>query len=87
MCLSLSDRHEKSYLQSDNDQNITMTIRGKTAEVLMRMHPALYRPDMWYSKKGVTMLYVLNNKAFYKVLRAATLFHHKLRADLRRDGI
>ena len=52
-----------------------MAMRGKTAELLVRMKPALYRPYIWCSKKGVPMLYVLLNKARYGMLRAALLFY------------
>jgi hypothetical protein len=78
---------ENAFLQSDNDQRIIMTIHGKTAELLVRMKPALYRPYMWYSKKGVPMLYVLISKALYGMLRAALLFYRKLRADLEEMGL
>lgn len=43
---------ENAFLQSDNDQRIIMAIRGKTAELLVRLKPSLYRPYIWYSKKG-----------------------------------
>ena len=73
---------ENAFLQSDNDQRIIMAIRGKTAELLVRMNASLYRPYIWYTKKGVTMLYVKINKALYGMLRAALLFYRKLRGDL-----
>ena len=77
---------ENAFLQSDNDQRIIMTIRGKTAELLVRMNASLYRPYIWYTKKGVPMLYVKINKALYGMLRAALLFYRKLRADLEEMG-
>ena len=49
---------ENAFLQSENDQRIIMTIRGKSAELLVRLNPELYRPCIWYTKKGVPMLYV-----------------------------
>ena len=33
---------ENAFLQSENDQRIIMAIRGKTAELLVRLNPALY---------------------------------------------
>ena len=77
---------ENAFLQSENDQRIIMAIRGKTAELLVRLNPALYRPYIWYTKKGVPMLYVLIEKALYGMLRAALLFYRKLRADLEDMG-
>ena len=73
---------ENAFLQSDNDQRIIMAIRGKTAELLVRMNASLYRPYIWYTKKGVPMLYVKIYKALYGMLRAALLFYRKLRGDL-----
>ena len=63
-----------------------MVIRGKTAELLVRLNPELYRPYIWYTKKGVPMLYVHIKKALYGMLRAALLFYRKLRADLEDIG-
>ena len=63
-----------------------MTIRGKTTELLVRLNPELYRPYIWYTKKGVPMLYVQIEKVLYGMLRAALLFYRKLRADLEDMG-
>ena len=35
---------ENAFLQSENDQRIMMAIRGKTAELLVRLNSSLYRP-------------------------------------------
>ena len=77
---------QNAFLQSENDQRIIMAIRGKTAELLVRLNPELYRPYIWYSQKGVPMLYVLVSKALYGMLRAALLFYRKLRRDLEEMG-
>ena len=72
---------------SENDQMIIMAIRGKTAELLVKLNPELYWPYMWYTKKGMPcMLYVHIEKALYGMLRAALLFYRKLRADLEDMG-
>ena len=63
-----------------------MAIRGKTAELLVRLNPALYRPYIWCMKKGVPMLYVSIEKVLCGMLRAALLFYRKLRADLEDMG-
>lgn len=73
---------QNAFLQSENDQRIIMAIRGKTAELLVRVNPAVYRKYIWYSKKGVPMLHVLVSKALYGMLQAALLFYRKLRKDL-----
>ena len=56
---------ENDFLQSENDQMIIMRIRGKTAELLVRLNPGLYRPYIWYTKKEASMLYVQIEKALY----------------------
>ena len=66
---------QNDFLQSENDQRIIMAIRGKTAELLVRVNPSLYRKYIWYSKNGVPMLYVLVSKALYGMLRTALLFY------------
>ena len=63
-----------------------MAIRGKTAELLVRLNPELLGPYAWYTKKGVPMLYVQIKKVLYDVLRAALLFYCKLGADLEDMG-
>ena len=63
-----------------------MAIRGKTAELLVRLNPELLGPYAWYTKKGVPMLYVQIEKALYGMLRAALLFYCKSRADLEDMG-
>ena len=60
---------ENAFLQSENDQRIIMAIRGKKAELLVRLNPELVWPYIWYTKKGVPMLYVQIEKALYGMLR------------------
>ena len=43
---------QNAFLQSENDQRIIMAIRGKTAELLIRLNLNLYLPYIWYSKRG-----------------------------------
>ena len=50
-------------------------IRGKTAELLVRLNPSLYRPCIWYTKKDIPMLFVQIEKALYEMLRATLLFY------------
>ena len=77
---------ENAFLQLENDQRIIMVIRGKTAEMLVRLNFELCRPYTCYTKKGVPLLYVQIEKAMYGMLRAALLFYCKLRADLEDMG-
>ena len=75
-----------AFIQADNDERILMLLRGKVAELMVRVNPVLYRPYITYSKKGVTMLYVRLSKALYGMLRAALLFYKRLRKDLETMG-
>ena len=64
-----------------------MVICGKTAGLLVRLNPSLYRPYIWYTKKGVPMLYVRLERALCgMMLRAVLLFYRKLWADLEDIG-
>ena len=62
---------ENVFPQSEIDQRIIMAIRGKTAELLVRLNSKLYRPYMWYAKKGVPMLYMQIEKALYGMLQSS----------------
>ena len=75
-----------AFIQADNDERILMLVRGKVAELMVRVNPTLYRPYITYSKKGVPMLYVRLPKALYGMLRAALLFYKRLRKDLEFMG-
>ena len=70
-----------AFLQADNDERILMLLRGKLAEMMVRIDPSLYREYITYSDKGVSMLYVRLNKALYGMLKAALLFYKNPVAD------
>ena len=67
-----------AFLQAYNDERILMLLRGKLAEMMVRIDPSLYRKYMTYSDKGVPMLYVRLNNALCGMLRAALLFYKRL---------
>ena len=75
-----------AFIQADNDERILMLLRGKVAELMVRVNPTLYRPYISYSKKGIPMLYVRLSKALYGMLRAALLFYKRLKTDLKTWG-
>merc|ERR1712086_476948 len=39
-----------AFIQADNDERILMLLRGKVAELMVRVNPTLYRPYITYSK-------------------------------------
>ena len=75
-----------AFLNADNDERILMLLRGKLAEMMVRIDPVLYRQYVTYSKNGIPMLCVRLTKALYGMLRAALLFYKKLRGDLELTG-
>ena len=77
---------QNAFLQAKNDKSVLMLLRGKLAEMMVRIDPALYREYITYSNKGVPMLYVRLNKALYGMLQAALLFYKELRGWLENSG-
>ena len=63
-----------------------MLLRGKLAEIMVRIDPYFYRKYVTYSAKGVPMLYVSLSKALYWMLRAALLFYKRLHSCLEYKG-
>ena len=66
-----------------------MAIRGKTAELLVRLNAEWYQSNVWYTiprREFLCCTYVQVEKALYGMLRAALLFYRKLRADLEDMG-
>ena len=51
-----------------------MLLKGKTAELIIKLDPKLYRKYIWENKKEKPMLYVKLKKALYGTLQAALLF-------------
>ena len=75
-----------TFLQAKNDERIIMLLRGKLAELMVRVDPGLYRKYVTTSDNGVPMLYVRLDKALYGQLQAALQFYKTLRADLEERG-
>ena len=76
-----------AYLTAKNpDKDVMMVLRGKIAEMMVRVNPELYRPYITYSKNGTPMLYVRLSKALYGMLKAALALYKKLRSDLEEMG-
>ena len=45
-----------AFLHADNDERVLMLLRGKLAEMMVRIDPSLYRKYITYSSNGVPML-------------------------------
>ena len=75
-----------AFLHAENDEKILMLLRGRLAEMMVQVDPAMYRKYVTYSPNGQAMLYVRLSKALYGMLRAALLFYKRLRSDLENMG-
>ena len=56
-----------------------MSLRGKIAELMIRVNLDLYQPYIKYPENGVSMLYVHLTKVLHGMLRAAVLFYKRLK--------
>ena len=75
-----------AFLHADNDETVLMLLRGKLAELLVKVDPKLYRKYVITLRKGILMLYVKLSKALYGMLRSALLFYKKLASELIKMG-
>jgi hypothetical protein len=75
-----------AFLHADSDEDITMILKGRLAELMVQIAPNLYRKYMSVDRKGTAILYVKMQKVIYGLLRSALLFYKKLVADLESIG-
>jgi hypothetical protein len=59
-----------------------MRMRGKLAEVMVRVAPEIYTKYIIINKKGKTVLYVCLLNALYGIMKAALLFYERFIKDL-----
>jgi len=75
-----------AFLHADSDEDITMILKGRLAELMVQVAPNLYRKYISVDRKGTAILYVKMQKAMYGLLRSALLFYRKLVAELENVG-
>ncbi len=75
-----------AFLHAHLDENVTMVLKGRLAELMVQVAPNLYRKYITVDQKGTAILYVKMQKAHYRLLRSALLFYRKLVADLESDS-
>jgi hypothetical protein len=63
-----------------------MCLRGKLAELMVKVAPEVYRKHVFVNKNGQTILYVKLLNALYRILKAALLFYKRLIKDLTGIG-
>ena len=71
-----------AFLHADSDEDITMILKGRLAELMVQVTPNLYRKYISIDRKETAVLYVKMQKAIYELLRSALLFYKKLVIDL-----
>jgi hypothetical protein len=75
-----------AFLHADSDEDITMILKGRLAELMVQVAPTLYRKYISVDRKGTAILYVKMQKAMYGLLRSALLFYRKLVGELESAG-
>jgi hypothetical protein len=73
------------FLHANLDKDITMILKSRLAELMVKVAPNLYRKYISVDRRGTAILYVKMQKAVYGLLRSALLFYNKLVADLEGD--
>ena len=75
-----------AFVQTDMEgDKVIMKMRGKLAELLVKVAPEIYREYVTI-EKGQKVLYLELRKALYGMLKSALLFYRKLRSDLESIG-
>ncbi len=75
-----------AFLHADVNEDSTMVLKGRLAELMVQVAPNLYRKYITVNRKGTAILYVKMQKALYGLLRSALLFYNKLVVNLKSDG-
>jgi hypothetical protein len=75
-----------AFLHADTEEDITMVLKGRLAELMVQVTQNLYRKYITVDRKGTAILYVKMQKALYGLMRNALLFYRKLVANLESDG-
>ena len=66
------------FLHADIEEDITIVLKGRPAELMVQVAPNLYRKYITADKKGNAILYVKMQNALCGLLRSALLFYKNL---------
>jgi hypothetical protein len=75
-----------ALLHADSDEDITMTLKGRLAELMVQVPSNMCRKYITVDRQGKAILYVKMQKAIHGLLRSAHLFYMQLVADLESIG-
>ena len=77
---------DNAFIHTENDKYVLIMIRGKLAELLVKVDPKLYRKYVIKSKQRVTMLYVKLIKDLYGMLHSTILSYKNIRRNEEEIG-
>ena len=63
-----------------------MRLRGKLAELMVKVAPEIYTKYVTINKKGKTVVYVRLLNALYGIMKAALLYYQRFVKDLKSVG-
>jgi hypothetical protein len=63
-----------------------MRLRGKLAELMVKVAPEIYTKYVIINSKGETVLYVRLLNALYGIMKAALLYYQRFDTDLKSIG-
>jgi hypothetical protein len=75
----------QTRLEDDADKAI-MRLRGKLAELMVKVAPEIYTKYILINSKGETVLYVRLLNALYGIMKAALLYYQRFVTDLKSIG-
>ena len=70
----------------DKKDKAVLRLRGKLAELMVKVAPQIYRKHVIINRKGEMVLYVRILNAIYGIMKAALLFYQQLLRDLTSIG-
>jgi hypothetical protein len=76
-----------NFVHADSDEDITMFLKGRLAELMVQVAPNLYRKYISVDRKVMAILYIKMQKAIYGLIRSALHFYKKLVANVESIGI
>ena len=71
----------QTSIKNDEDK-VVLRLRGKLADLLIKMAPEIYLKNITINRKVETVLNVRTLNAIYGIMKAALLFYQKFVGDL-----
>jgi hypothetical protein len=83
--IDISNAFVQTRLEDDANKAI-MRLRGKLAELVVKVAPEIYTKYVIINSKGETVLYVRLLNALYDIMKAALLYYQRFVTDLKSIG-